>query len=340
MPFKLQRYPKNPVLVPQANDWESRQVRNPAACYDGRKVHLVYSARAVTNTIHLGLAESDNGYDFRRVSDRPWVSPAATGFDAGTIEDARMVCIDGVYYIVYGARAIGKEDFLKGAKATGATSDGVTWTRNYRRGGLLATRDFKTVERLGPISREDTYDCNFVLFPEKVDGRYVLLHRPSAFEPWPNLCLELPWAQRLGIHICYSKDLIHWEDDAVLIRPEQPWEETKVGGSTQPIRTSEGWLTLYHGVQGNDDTFVYRVGVILLDLKNPARVIARSPEFILEPETREELEGTVNRVVFPNGAVVIGETLFVYYGGADTVCSVAMTPLKDILEHVLAYRRD
>ena len=79
---------------------------------------------------------------------------------------------------------------------------------------------------------------------------------------------------------------------------------------------------------------------MLLDLENPSRVIARSPEFILEPETREELEGTVNRVVFPNGAVVIGETLFVYYGGADTVCCVATTPLKDILEHVLAYRLD
>jgi len=91
MTFHLQRYEKNPVLTPRDNDWERLQVRNPAACYDGRKVHLVYSARAVTNTIHLGLAESDNGYDFRRVGEGPWVSPAAEGFDAGTIEDARMV---------------------------------------------------------------------------------------------------------------------------------------------------------------------------------------------------------------------------------------------------------
>jgi predicted GH43/DUF377 family glycosyl hydrolase len=339
MTFQLQRYEKNPVLTPRDNDWERLQVRNPAACYDGRKVHLVYSARAVTNTIHLGLAESDNGYDFRRVGEGPWLSPSAEGFDAGTIEDARMVNIEGVYYIVYGARAIGKTEFANGAKAKGATSDGVTWTRNFRRGGLLATRDFKTVERLGPISSEHEYDCNFVLFPEKVNGRYVLLHRPSAFEPFPNPCLELPWNQRLGIHICYSRDLVHWEDDRVLIRPEQEWEETKVGGSTQPIRTPEGWLTLYHGVQGNDQTFVYRVGVMLLDLKDPSRVIARSPHFILEPETAWEREGTVNNVVFPNGAVVIGDTLFVYYGGADTVCGVATAPLRDVLSHVLTFRR-
>jgi len=334
--LKITRWDGNPILAPRDTFWEQRQVRNPAACCADGKVYMVYSARTVYNTIYLGLAVSDDGFHFERASDEPFMLPAEEGFDAGTLEDARMVRIGDTFYITYAARAIGKEDYANGAKAKGATSDGVTWTRNFRRGGLATTKDFKTVKRLGPITRDDRYDCNIVLFPEKVNGRYVMLHRPTEYDVEPtDLVPETPAC----IWMAFSDDLIHWENDQILARPQFDWETMKIGPSTPPIKTAEGWLTLYHGAGYNEaGERVYRVGLMLLDLNDPTRVLARCPNYIMEPETPYELEGTVPRVVFPNGNVVINNTVYIYYGGADTVCAVATVPLQDMLDHVLQYK--
>jgi predicted GH43/DUF377 family glycosyl hydrolase len=117
-----------------------------------------------------------------------------------------------------------------------------------------------------------------------------------------------------------------------------PWENYKTGGSSQPIRTDRGWLVLYQAVGGpNPDEAVYRVGVMMLDLEDPTRIIARSPEPILEPEEPWEREGTVPNVVFPNSAVVIDGRLFVYYGGADTVTAVATADLEEMVAFVMRY---
>ena len=105
--MKLERYPGNPILQPLNNDWESMQVRNPAAWFDGTTVPMIYTARSVWNTIYLGYATSQDGFHFTRMSDRPWLEPSQDGFDAGTVEDARIVRIDGTYYVTYMARATG-----------------------------------------------------------------------------------------------------------------------------------------------------------------------------------------------------------------------------------------
>jgi predicted GH43/DUF377 family glycosyl hydrolase len=155
-----------------------------------------------------------------------------------------------------------------------------------------------------------------------------------------------PEKERPGISICFSDDLVNWHNDTTLIEPLHQWEG-KIGGSAPPIKTDEGWLTLYHCVEypqkndaswNPDFTFCYRVSIMLLDLEKPWKVIARSPEYLMEPETEFEKYGTINNVVFPTGNVVLDDELFIYYGGADTVCCVATVSVKHLLEYVLQFR--
>ena len=185
--MKLRRYEENPILTPRDNDWERMQVRNPAAWYDGETVHMLYSARAVNNTIYLGYATSTDGYHFERIGDGPWMAPPeGSEFDSGTVEDARMVRLDDTYYVTYMARSIGKDDFAAGKRLPGKP-DTPTWQKNWRRAGLLNTHDFISYERLGPITSEDLFDANVMLFPEKVSGRYATIHRPSDFPCTPHI---------------------------------------------------------------------------------------------------------------------------------------------------------
>jgi predicted GH43/DUF377 family glycosyl hydrolase len=116
------------------------------------------------------------------------------------------------------------------------------------------------------------------------------------------------------------------------MKPEQDWEEIKVGSGPPPIKTKHGWLLIYHGV---DKYLVYRTGAALLDLNNPVKVIARTKEPVLQPEESYERIGDVNNVVFPTGACVIDDKLHVYYGGADKVCCLAVVELNALLQYIL-----
>jgi predicted GH43/DUF377 family glycosyl hydrolase len=127
----------------------------------------------------------------------------------------------------------------------------------------------------------------------------------------------------------YSKNYLKSVEANIILKPMRRWEEEKVGIGPPPIRTDAGWIMIYHGV---DSHIVYRVGAALLDLEDPFRVIARTPEPILEPETPFERTGVVPNVVFPEGAVVVKDELKVFYGGADKVCCVASVPLKQLIE--------
>jgi predicted GH43/DUF377 family glycosyl hydrolase len=132
----------------------------------------------------------------------------------------------------------------------------------------------------------------------------------------------------------YSKNYLKRIEANTIMKPKWKWEEKKVGIGPPPIRTDAGWIIIYHGVDSNT---VYRVGAALLDLENPCRVIARTPEPILEPEEKFERVGVVPNVVFPEGAVVIKDELKVIYGGADRVCCVASVPMRLLIESLEHY---
>ncbi len=335
--MKLERYKGNPVLAPDPNlPWEHACVTNPGAWHDGKRVWLLYRAGPITDAhpVHFGLAVSRDGYHFKRVRRRPVFGPSKDGFDAGCVEDARIVQYGDMYAVTYAARAFPPGAYwthripLNGHNPALPDEAPVAARDNLTRSGLALTRDFKTWHRLGPITDATVDNRDAILFPERTNGHFALLHRPVSWVG-PDYGCDRP-----SMWISFSHDILQWNEHHLLASPAYSWEEKKIGGGTPPIRTEAGWLTLYHGVDAYN---VYRAGAMLLDLHNPARVIARTPEPILEPEMPYEHEGLVPNVVFPTGNVVIGDRLFVYYGGADKVCCVATTGLKDLVAHLKSH---
>lgn len=131
------------------------------------------------------------------------------------------------------------------------------------------------------------------------------------------------------IYLAFSDNLHNWTDHVCIMQPEFEWETTKIGGGAQPIKTEKGWIIVYHGV---DKDMWYRLGVALLDLDDPTKVIKRQPEWILQPEAEWELTGDVNNVVFTCGAILLDREVWVYYGSADTVIGLAKGNIDDFLD--------
>jgi predicted GH43/DUF377 family glycosyl hydrolase len=319
-----------------ANEWENLAVFNPAAWYEEEKglVLMLYRAAEAhpEYKCYFGLAVSNDGYHFERVSDESAIGPSVDGFDASTIQDPRMVKIGEWYYITYAARHFPFGQFWKPKEEQyrppscpeafpRALRDNATST------GLLLTKDFKTFIRAGRITDPVLDDRDVVLFPERIGGKYVMMHRP------------LEWVgKRYGVEhasawISSAKDVLGFRKSKLLIKAKYDWEAGKLGINTPPIRTEHGWLTLYHAV-GADK--YYRLGALLLDPEDPSRVLHRTPEWIMQSEAEYEIEGYYPGCVFPCGKVVIGETLFVYYGAADKYVCLATCKLQELLDHLLS----
>lgn len=335
--MRLTRYQGNPVLSPDpAHDWESRVVTNPGAWIDANtgKVRLLYRASGHDDQlkVHFGLAESRNGYDFDRVSPDPVFSPSIDGFDAGCVEDARVVQMDEWYYVTYACRPFPPghywlPDDEKPWVAPERPAE-FPWTLrdNATSTGLALTKDFKTWIRAGRMTHPKVDDRDVILFPEKINGQFAMLHRPMNWVG-PEYGTKHP-----AMWISFSDDLLCWTESRLLAQAELPWENQKIGGNTPPIRTPEGWLTLYHAVGADKH---YRLGAMLLDLEEPWRVIGRSQDYLLQPEEDYEVEGYYRGCVFPCGKVVLGDTVFVYYGAADKYVGVATCSLSALLEDLL-----
>jgi predicted GH43/DUF377 family glycosyl hydrolase len=334
--MKLKKYENNPILSPNsANSWESNCVCNPGAWYENGRFCLLYRAAGndAEHVIRFGLAESDDGFTFTRKFDHPVLSPSPDGQDSGCIEDARIVKFDDTFFITYAFRpfppgqywTFGPGEVLKYDVPDSAP---LFYKENLTNSGLLMSKDLIKYSRLGRITKSNLDDRDVILFPEKVDDRFVMLHRPKEWVGEGYGC-EHP-----SIWISFSEDLMEWKESRLLIKGEQVWEK-KVGGSSPPLKTEAGWLTIYHGV---DDRGIYRVGVVLLDIDDPSKIIARAEDYIMEPEHDYELEGYYKGCVFPTGNMVVDGTLYVYYGGADKYVCVATCELNEIIDFVLQYK--
>jgi predicted GH43/DUF377 family glycosyl hydrolase len=333
---KLKRFEGNPILSPlPLHPWESLVTTNPGAWYDvdQGQVMLLYRAAGedVPHRIHFGLAVSRDGYHFERVSDWPVLAPSADGFDAGCVEDARIVKMGEWHYVTYASRPFPPGQYWKSRGQVNRpplAPDEFPWMlrHNGTSTGLGLTKDFRTWIRAGRITSPLTDDRDVLLFPEKVKCKYLMLHRPLSWVG-PQFGTELP-----AIWISTSDDLLQWGNSRLLAKAEFDWECQKIGGNTPPLKTEHGWLVLYHGV-GEDDH--YRLGAMLLDLDEPSRVCYRTRDWLLQPEAWYELEGLYPGVCFPCGKVVIDHTLFVYYGGADKYVGLATCPLAELLDYLL-----
>lgn len=202
----------------------------------------------------------------------------------------------------------------------------VTWCNGYHGPtiGIGYTTDFETFtfleNALLPFNR------NGVLFPRKINGKYVMLSRPSdnAHTPFGDIFLS------------QSRDMIYWGEHRHVMGPKYHWESTKVGAGPIPIETPEGWLMIYHGVLTSCNGFVYSFGAALLDLDEPWKVVRRGGRYILSPQTEYECVGDVPNVAFPCAALYDEPTgrLAVYYGGADTVTALAFTQVDELLDFI------
>jgi beta-1,2-mannobiose phosphorylase / 1,2-beta-oligomannan phosphorylase len=333
---KLRRFEGNPILSPNpANSWEDLAVFNPAAWYDEAEGEVKLLYRAAEShpeyKCYFGLAVSKDGYRFERVSDEPVLSPSVDGFDAATIQDPRIVKIDGWYYVTYACRHYPFGQFWKPDEERYFPPDRPEdfprfLRKNATLTGLALTKDFKTWIRAGTMTNPLLDDRDVILFPEKIKDQYVMLHRPLEVVG-PQFEIEHP-----SIWISKSDDMLGFRSSELLAKQKFDWESGKIGVNTPPIRTEHGWLILYHAV--GDDLF-YRLGAMLLDLNDPAIVTHRTRDWIMQPEEDYEIEGFYRGVVFPCGKVVIGDTLFVYYGGGDKYCALATCPLQELIDDLL-----
>jgi predicted GH43/DUF377 family glycosyl hydrolase len=330
----LQRYKKNPILVPnEANWWESKAVFNCAILHYENKFHMLYRAIGEYEKYisRIGYASSTDGYSFAR-SNHIALEPMQD-YEQYGIEDPRMVEIDNQVYITY--------VILSAYVTDGAIVEAST--------ALATTTDFLKYTRLGVITTKGSNNKDVVLFPEKMSqqqqqqqssvlsssssnntdgaGKYFFLHRPSG---WIGSKYGV---NKPSIWLGEGNALTNFEKHTLLLKPEEDWEELKVGAGPPPIKTRTGWLVIYHGVSRDK---AYRAGAALLDLHDPSKIIGRTKTPILEPKEPYEKFGDVSSVVFPTGACVVdNDKLFVYYGGADRVCCLATADLDYLLDQIL-----
>jgi predicted GH43/DUF377 family glycosyl hydrolase len=303
----IRRYEGNPILTKHNVPWNANTVHNAGIVKVADTYVMLFRSHMSNGRSVIGKATSTDGYTFD-VDPQPFIVPATTGdfalYEEYGVEDCRISLINGEYLLTYSA-----------------------YSRHGVRVALAKTNDFINVERVSLITEADTR--NVVIFPEMINDKYVRLDRPhSEISPW-------------SIWISYSTDLIHWGESKVVIKPlPYHWDSLKIGPGAPPIKTERGWLNIYHGVFPTMSGAVYRLGVALHDLQNPAIVLGVSDDWILEPEDPWEISGYVDNVVFSCGAVdERNGKVRIYWGGADTVMCTGEADLDTLITLCLTKSR-
>jgi predicted GH43/DUF377 family glycosyl hydrolase len=300
----FQRHASNPILT--AEDWPypAHTVFNPGATLlpSGETLLLVRveDRRGIS---HLTVARSQDGISGWHIETQPTFSASPEQYpeELWGIEDARIVYLDQLDRYA------------------------VTYTAYSRAGPLVAlamTDDFRVFDRHGAIMSPEDKDAAF--FPRQFGDRWALIHRPvpSVADAKANMWLS------------FSPDLRNWGDHMLLLEARDGawWDAGKIGLSPPPIETSAGWLIVYHGVRHTPAGALYRVGLALLDLDDPRRVLRRGDEWVVGPEAPYEISGDIPNVVFPCGAVVGDSELRLYYGAADTCVGLMTARIADVLD--------
>lgn len=324
----LRRYPGNPVLSPNPEHaWESGGRFNPGAIKDDDgNVHLFYRAVGSDGVSRFGYASSKDGIHFDEGAPHPvfaMQSPRRniplflqhhnlalypSGGSWGGAEDPRMVRIDGRIFVTF--NAFDGWDFIRVSAVSIDEDDFMEkrwrWTRPLF------------------LSPEKSINKNWVLFPEKINGKFAILHSIS-----PEV--QVDYVDRLE-DLAYGRRVIQSHYDHHV--PRKGWDSFRRGVGPPPLKTSRGWLVLYHAID-EKDAGRYKLGALLLDLSDPRKVIAQAPAPLLEPDTWYENDWKPG-VVYACGAVIKDDILFVYYGGGDKYVCVATAPLQKILSGLVA----
>lgn len=287
----FERYAENPILTPQGNSWEAKDVFNPAAWSDGETIYMLYRAEDSTGvgiwngTSRVGLATSNDGLNFTREPE-PIYEPVEDWELPGGAEDPRIANIDGTFYLTYTAY------------------DGET-----ARLALASSTDLHNWDRHGLVFPDLGWTKAGAIVPKQINGRYWMYFGDT------NI-----WA-------AWSEDLINWTpiEEPVMRSREEMFDSRLIEPGPTPIITDDGILLLYNSA---DDDLVYRTAQALFDINDPTRLINRSDDFFLAPELQLEVEGQIPNVVFIEGYAELNGRGFLYFGMGDSGIGVATVELE------------
>jgi predicted GH43/DUF377 family glycosyl hydrolase len=336
---------KEGVLLTKTDlEFENEGVLNPAVMREGDSVHLFYRAVRDGNYSSIGYCRLDGPLTIAERSDKPFMVPEFE-YESHGVEDARIVKIDDLFYMTYtgydgtnarGALAISKDllhftkqgiivppityaEFVFLAESAGKVNE------NYYRNHKFY------YQAADPEKKMMLWDKNVIFFPRRIDGKLVFLHRIR------------PGIQIVSVNSIKDLTKEFWGNyflnlqEHIVFDPIYAHESSYIGSGCPPIETKHGWLLIYHGVEETDRGRVYSACAALLDLNNPSKELARLPNALFSPEYEWELYGEVNNVVFPTGTALFGNTLFIYYGAADSNIACASLSLSSLLAELLNY---
>lgn len=296
------RYSRNPI-IPRNPFKGANSTFNSAAIPFNGKFAGVFRCDSTAREMQLHAGFSDDGIDWKINPERiRFMNPdtEVSRWEYGY--DPRVVWIEDRYYVTW-------------CNGYHGPTIGVAWTRDFR--------EFHQLENAFLI-----FNRNGVLFPRRIDGKYMMLSRPSdnGHTPFGD------------IFVSQSPDMIHWGRHRHVMGRSDGWQSTKIGAGPIPIETSEGWLMFYHGVLTSCNGFVYSFGAALLDLDEPWKVIHRSRNYLIAPWELYECVGDVPNVTFPCAALTDAPSgrIAIYYGCADTVTGLCFTTAQAVVDHLRA----
>lgn len=338
---------KTGVLITSTNlEFENEGVLNPAVIRQGDSVHIFYRAVRKGNFSTIGYCRLDGPLTVAERWDKPIMVPEFD-YESQGVEDARVVKIDDLFYMSYtgydgtnarGALATSKD--LLHFKKQGLVVPPITYAQFVylaESAGKVNENYYRNhkfyYQEADPDKKMMLWDKNVIFFPRRINDQLVFLHRIR------------PGIQIVSVNNLKDLTEAFWEkyfqnmQDDIVMDPVHKHESSYIGGGCPPIETEHGWLLIYHGVEETKKGRVYSACAALLNLKDPSLEIARLPYPLFYPEYEWELIGEVNNVCFPTGTSLFGNTLFIYYGAADSLIACASVNLPDLIAELLTYTK-
>ncbi len=330
------------ILESTGREFENQAVLNPTVLRKGEVVHMFYRAVREGNNSTIGYCKLDGPMNVVERLDKPVLEPEHD-YEKKGLEDPRIVELDGTYYLFYTAydgknalAAYAESKDLVSFEKKGVVSPQMSYDEAedfFRRSRLkLKEKYFFFESYYKDVMGDDVllWEKDAFIFPKRINGRMAFMHRIL-----PDI--QIAYADDLGqLTNGYWRDYLSHLSENLLLRSKYWYESRNIGGGAVPVETSEGWLLIYHAVEDADEGKVYHASAALLDREDPQKVIGRLSHPLFSPTEDYEKTGDVNNVVFPSGAAVFDDRLYVYYGAADKRIAVASVDLDELLEELIS----